>query len=134
MKNYLLFLLAMLLSGGATANAVSLDPSQAGQTTLTITCNFNHEREDGTPMVIGEIAKASYYISTNDGPFINANADTPTCRQVFDMTKLVDAKYIYAVTETDMDGRESALSTELVTATVKRLSPLAPTGVTGLVS
>lgn len=124
--------LAAFVAATANANELTFDPTLPGQKTLTITCDFNLMREDNTPMVIGEIAYASYYISTNNGPFINANVNTPTCRQVFDMTQLADAKYIYAVTETDTDGRESVHSLELVTALVKRLSlPKSPTGLTG---
>ena len=130
---YLLLLLLPLLSFSASANSLILDPTIEGQKNVTVTCTANLEREDGTPMVIGEIAYFSYYISTDGTAPVNADADTPTCRQVFNLEAVPDGVHIYQVTETDTEGRESALSATQATVTVKRLAnPGDPGGVTAV--
>ena len=131
MKKILLTLL--LLSTSAFANELTFDPTQPGEQTLTITCNFELTREDDTVITIGDIAKASFYVDKGDGAgFVNTNADSPTCKQTFDMTAIPDGVYVYKVTETLTDGRESALSAGLVKATVKRVkNPNSPTGILG---
>lgn len=120
----------------AEANAVTLDPTQAGQTTLTVTCTYPIEREDGTPLALNEIAQVNFFVEKNGaGGFVPAGQNTTACRQVYDMSLVPDGVYVYVVTTTDTDGRESLYSPTNVTATVKRIAnPKAPTGVTGLVS
>jgi len=126
-------LLLLFLSFNVAANELTFDPTLPGEKTLTITCDFALTRTDGSTIAIGDIAKASYYVDKGDGSgFINTNADTPVCKQTFDMTTVPDGVYVYKVTETDTDGRESALSAGLVKATVKRVkNPNSPTGVLG---
>ena len=128
----LLLMLSMLITFNVSAYDLTFDPNLPGNSTLTITCNFKLERANGEIIAIGDIAKASYYISTNGGTFVNINADTPTCEQVFDMSQVTDGDYVYAVTEIDSDGRESELSSSRLSVLVKRLAPPgAPDGVTG---
>lgn len=136
MKRILFIMALVLQSTFAFANSITMDPTLTGQKNLTIICTFELSREDGSTIVVGDIAKASFYVDKSDGSgFVNTNADSTTCKQVFDMTKVPDGVYVYKVTETDTDGRESALSTGLVTATVKRVpNPNSPTGVSGSAS
>ena len=86
----LLLMLSMLITFNVSAYDLTFDPNLPGNSTLTITCNFKLERANGEIIAIGDIAKASYYISTNGGTFVNINADTPTCEQVFDMSQVTD--------------------------------------------
>ena len=132
---YLILLLTLLIT--SQANAITIDPTIPGQTTLTITCTYPIAREDGTLLTIGEIAKVNFFVkkSGGDGGFIPAGENTTACKQIYDMTLVADGTYIYEVATVDTDGRESVLSNEMFTAIVKRLpNPNTPTGVTGLVS
>ena len=118
------------------ANEVTLDPTQAGQTALTVTCDYPIEREDGTPLAINEIAKVAFHVEKNGaGGYVPAGENMSACRQVYDMSQVPDGVYVYVVTAIDTDGRESLFSTEMVTATVKRIAnPNAVTGVSGSLS
>ena len=138
MKNLLALTLTIWLSvfiaATAQANNVTLDPSISGQTTLTITCDYPIEREDGTSLAINEIARVQFYVE-KDGAFAQAGQNTTACRQVYDMSAIPDGVYVYSVTAIDTEGRESAQSIEVVTALVKRLAlPRSPAGVNGAVS
>jgi len=130
---YLLFLLAILLSGGATANELTFDPTLSGETTLTLTCEYPIEREDNTPLAIGEIAKVKFFVEKDGvGGFVPAGENATACKQIYDVTQIVDGVYVYKATVVDTDGRESVMSTDFVTAMVKRLAnPKSTLGLTG---
>lgn len=125
-------LLLLLLPFAAFANNVTLDPTIPGQTTLTVTCEYPIEREDGTALAINEIAKVKFFVEKNGvGGWLPAGENTTACRQVYDLSQVPDGVYMYAATTVDTDGRVSQLS-ETVTALVKRLTnPNAPASVTG---
>lgn len=128
-------LMTALITVKSHANEVTIDPSISSQDTLTISCQYPIEREDGTPIAINEIATMKFHVEANGaGGYQPAGENTAACLQVYDMTQVADGVYVYAVTAVDTEGRVSDLSVETVTATVKRLPPTrSPTGVTGLV-
>lgn len=127
--------LLLFMAFQATANNVTLDPTISTQDRLTVTCEYPIEREDGTPLAVNEIAQVNFFVEKDGvGGYVPAGENTTACRQVYDMTSVPDGVYVYAVTAVDTEGRESLYSSEVVTATVKRLpNPSTPTGVTGLV-
>lgn len=128
-----IILTASLLAVSSGVKAIAFDPDIVGQTTLTIECTDAVQRTDNTPLAIGEIVNRKFYVSKDGGAFVDTLKDnTLECKQVFDMTTVLDGSYVYAVTNIDGDGRESALSVEKVLATVKRLpNPNSPSAVTG---
>ena len=56
------YLILLLLSFNAFANSLTFDPTIEGQTTLTITCEYPIEREDGIALAISEIAKVNFFV------------------------------------------------------------------------
>ena len=128
-----IILTASLLAVSSGVKAIDFDPTIAGQTTLTIECTDPVERTDGSTLDVGEIVNRKFYVDANGIGFVDTNTDNPNeCKQVFDMTKVVDGTYIYSVTAIDSGGRESVLSPTRVTAVVKRLpNPNSPSAVTG---
>lgn len=133
---HLIPLLFLLFSTTALANSVLLDPSIEGQKTLTITCEYPIEREDGTALAINEIAKVNFFVEKDGvGGYLPAGENTTACKQVYDMSQVPDGVYVYVVTAVDLQLRESQYSPTNVTATVKRVAlPNAPGGVSGAVS
>lgn len=137
MKTILIPLLLLLIASfNVLANDVAIDPTQPGETALTVTCDYPIEREDGTPLAINEIAQVSFFVEKNGaGGYVPAGQNTSACRQVYDMSQVVDGVYVYVVTTTDTDGRESRYSATNVIATVKRVAnPNSPAGMSGTVS
>lgn len=131
-----LLLLTLLISSSVLANNITLDPTVEGQKILTITCDYPVEREDGTALAIGEIAKVAFHVEKNGvGGYLPAGENMTDCRQVYDMTLVPNGVYVYVVTAIDMQKRESLYSTTNVTATVKRIANLNEvTGVSGSLS
>ena len=125
--------LLLLLSFNVFANELTFDPNIAGQTTLTITCNYPIEREDGTALAINEIAKVNFFVEKDGvGGYLPAGENTTACKQVYDLSPVPDGVYVYVVTAVDTEGRESQHSLTNVTAMVKRLAnPNAPASVSG---
>ena len=133
MKSFIILAVSFfLMPSDVMANSLTFDPTVTGQTTLTITCDYPIEREDGTALAINEIAKVNFFVEKNGvGGYLPAGENTIACRQVYDLSQVLDGVYVYVATVTDTDGRESLYSTN-VTAMVKRLSnPNAPGGVSG---
>ena len=125
--------LLLLLSFSVFANDLTFDPTIEGQTTLTITCEYPIEREDGTSLAINEIVKINFFVEKNGaGGWLPAGENTTACQQVYDLSQVPDGVYVYAATAVDTDGRESQISATNVIATVKRLAnPNAPASVSG---
>jgi len=138
MKNLYLILIAVFISSMASfavkANEVNIDPTVQGQTTLTVTCEYPIEREDGTPLALNEIAKVNFFV-VKDGLRTAAGSNDTECKQVYDMAVVPDGVYLYVVQTEDTGGRTSSDSDDFVIATVKRLpNPRSPTAVSGSVS
>lgn len=130
------YLILLLLPFAALANELTIDPTLDGQKTLTVTCEYPIEREDGTPLTINEIAKVNFFVEKNGiGGYSPAGENTTACQQIYDMIQVPDGVYVYRATVVDTEGRESLFSSEFVTATVKRVAnPNAPIGVSGSVN
>ncbi len=128
-----LLIFAITTSYAVAGNLGSIDPTLPGQSTLTISCSYPVEREDGTVLAINEIAKVSFFVEKDGiGGFLPAGENTTECKQVYDLSQVADGDYAYAVTATDTNDRVSVLSTERLTLTLKRItSPKTPTGLTG---
>jgi len=123
----------IMVTAKANANEVTIDPTQANETTLTLTCVYPIEREDGTALNINEIAKVNFFV-TADGTRTFVGSNDAQCKQVIDMTNVPDNVYVYVVQTEDTDGRMSVDSTN-VTATVKRIAnPNQPAEMLGTVS
>lgn len=129
-------ILLLLIPFNIYAVNLIIDPTIPGQSTLTMTCVYPIEREDGTPLAIGEIATVKFYVESNGvGGFVPAGSNSTACRQVYDMSAVADGVYVYVATTLDTDGRESVFSAVNLTATVKRMAnPKAPTGIAGSLS
>lgn len=126
-------LLLALLPFSVMANDLVYDPSST-QTILTITCTYPTDREDGTPLLVSEIAKVNFYVDDGVSGYIDAGENTTACYQTYDLTKIPVGDYNYAVTATDTDGRMSLYSPVVVHLTVKKtLPPSAPGGVSGFI-
>ena len=123
MKKYLLGLL--LLPAVAAAN-ITVDPST--EPSYTITCTQPIEREDGTPLAIGEIAENRFYVGSSSGDYTDMISNLPpTCSLTVDATAVADGQYFYVVTAVDTDGRESTYSQEKVVTIQRVKPPKAPT-------
>ncbi len=74
------------------------------------------EREDGTPISMSEIAGYRVYFGTSAGNYTNKVdiADSNTMQVI--LSSLAADTYYIVVTTYDMDGRESAYSTEVLTS------------------
>jgi hypothetical protein len=117
----------------AFAVTLNIDPSLPEQQQLTIECVYPIARTDGTALALNEIAQVNFYV-TKDGARTAAGSNNTACRQVYDMSNVSDATYIYSVTALDTDNRESIDSPEVVTAIVKRLTnPNSPKGLTATI-
>lgn len=97
--------------------------------TMTMTCNYPIEREDGTPLAIGEIAKVNFFVSPSltTPDWQPAGSNDTECKQVYDLTQVQDGQYYYTGTITDTDQRESiyganAVPAEYWAVVVKRLA------------
>jgi len=137
MKKYIL-IASMLLPFTAMAS-ITVDPTITP--TYTLTCVDPIEREDGTPLAIGEIAIREFFVSTDKSNWTQAGSNTSTCRQVYDLSAVPDGQYYYSATVTDTDGRQSQQSaifdpvTGYASVIVKRLAnPKAATGFSGVAS
>lgn len=131
MTRLLYFLIGLALAGAvvtASAEGTVVDPTITP--TLTITCIDPVEREDGTPLAIGEIATRNFFVSaTAPGAAKNwtpAGSNNTACRQVYDLGAVIDGQYYYTATAVDTDGRESAFAPGVVALEVKRLAPPKP--------
>ena len=129
----ILFLCVYLSGYPLAANSLTIDPTIAGQTTLTVSCEYPVEREDGTALAVNEIAKVAFYVEKGGaGGYLPAGENATACIQVYDMSQVPDGVYVYVVTTVDTDGRESQHSLTSVTALVKRLAnPNAPANMSG---
>ena len=87
--------------------------------------------EDNTDIAIGEVVEIQWKVSVNGAVFVNAGNKVTTCQQVIDLTKVADSDYIYKATAWAR-AKESVLSAEFVSVTVKRLpNPKTVTGISG---
>jgi len=121
----LLFLLFLIVQGVIynSARAETIDPTITPSKTLI--CEMPTDREDGTPLPLGEIAEIRFYVSMNQTRWDDAGTNT-ICLQVYDLSGVADGIYYYKASAVDTDGRESIKTPEVVTLEVKRLSPPAP--------
>ncbi len=128
---YLLFMLAILMSGDATAAVnITADPTNINEQKLILTCDYPIEREDGAPLALSEIAKVNFFVTSN-GVRTAAGSNNAACTQTYDLTAVPDGSYVYTVQTEDTGGRVSADSTT-VTMVVKRIAnPNSPTNLQG---
>ena len=134
MKRYLI-LIALLYSSFVFAEGPVVDPTI--NPTWTVVCNYPVERVDGTPLAIGEIAVVEFKVSQDKVTWQPAGQNTTACKQVYDLSSVLDGQYYYSPLVKDMDGRSSLLAydadpLEVSALVVKRLAnPSHPTGISG---
>jgi hypothetical protein len=125
MKKYILAALLAVTPFTTMAN-VTVDPTI--DNSYTLSCTQPIEREDGTPLAIGEIAKNNFYVGTTPGNYTETIENLPpTCSLTVDATAVADGSYYYVVTVVDTDGRESMYSTPFVVTVQRVKPPKAPT-------
>jgi len=117
----------MMLSFNAAAEGPVVDPTITP--TMTLTCNYPIEREDGTPLAVDEIAKVNFFVSTSltTPNWQPAGSNDTECKQVYDLSNVPDNQYYYTGTTVDTDVRESiygadAVPPEYFALVVKRLA------------
>lgn len=119
--------------GVASAEGLEVDPTQTP--TYTLTCIDPIEREDNTPLAVGEIATRNFFVSQDKTDWQPAGSNTSACRQVYDLSQVPDGQYYYTATVIDTDGRESIYSPSIAAVLVKRIqAPRPPTGLSGSAS
>lgn len=121
MKKYILAGILGLFSVNTLAD-LTVDPNI--NSNVEITCTLPVEREDGTPLAVGEIATINFHAGTTSGNY----TDTITravCNLSVDATALADQSFYYVATVVDTEGRESMYSAEFV-LTVQRVKPPKP--------
>ena len=132
MKKYLVGIL-LLIPSMVLAEGTLVDPAQTP--TWTITCTDPIEREDGTPLAVGEIATRNFFVSPDQVSWTPAGSNTTECKQVYDLSAVADGQYYYTATAVDIDGRESVYSPDIAALEVKRIQPpRPPTGLSGAAS
>ncbi|MES0327078.1 MAG: hypothetical protein ABUK13_02695 [Gammaproteobacteria bacterium] len=131
----LLLLLTLLFSFNVYAVDLGvIDPTIDGQKTLTLTCVKPLQYEDDTDIAIDEVVDIQWKASKDGGAYIDFGGVVTECKQVIDLTQVVDGDYIYKVIAWAR-GKQSALSSEFVSATVKRLpNPYTPTSLDATLS
>ena len=130
-----LLLLTLLLSFNTHANDLgTIDPTIEGQKTLTLTCEKPIQYEDNTDIAVGESIDIQWKASKDGGAYIDFGGKVTECKQVVDLTQVVDGVYVYKATAWAR-GKESILSSGFVGATVKRVpNPYSPTLLDGSLS
>jgi len=126
----------MMLSFEAAAEGPVVDPTITP--TMTMTCNYPIEREDGTPLAIGEIARVNFFVSPSltTPDWQPAGSNDTECKQVYNLSEVLDGQYYYTGTTVDTDARESIYAADSVppeywAMVVKRLAnPRHQTGFT----
>ena len=124
-----IFSVCMVCSIQAFAEPIVVDPS-SDLKKLTITCTDPIEREDGTPLAVGEIDYRRWLMGTAPGEYQNNIAETGQCSLLVDYTDVPDGSYYYVITVVDTDGRESRYSNEY-TVVVKRIADPRPATIVG---
>ena len=82
--------------------------------TTEFTCQLPIEREDGTPLVAGEIVELRFHYGSVSGVY-NAVESSTVCAWVYDNTTNSSDNNMYlVVTAVDADGRESKYSAEKI--------------------
>lgn len=104
-----------------TVNVIHIDPTLPNERTMTLTCTYPTEREDGTVLSIEEIAHIALYW-TKDGDRVLHGINENECKMIVNTTELDDGKYAFTVTTVDTDGRESPDSIEIVELVITRRS------------
>lgn len=121
----LALVIAMLMPFSVMAD-ITVDPTV--DPSYTLTCTQPIEREDGTPLAIGEIAENRFYIGTAPNDYQEQISNIPaSCSLNVDATAVADGNYYYVVTVVDTDGRESLYSTPFVVTVQRVKPPKAPT-------
>ena len=130
-----LLLLTLLLSFNICAKDLGvIDPDIDGQKTLTLTCVKPIQYEDNTDIAIDESVDIQWKASKNGGAYIDFGGRVTECKQIVDLTQVVDGVYVYKATAWAR-GKESVLSSGFVGATVKRVpNPYLPTLLDGSLS
>jgi hypothetical protein len=129
-------ILLLLISFNAYAvDLGTVDPTDTGKGTLTLTCVKPLQYEDSTNIAIGEQVDIQWKVGVNGGAVDNnVGILKDACSEVVDLTQVPDGDYVYKVTATARN-KESILSPEGVTITVKRIpNPNSPTGIDGVLS
>lgn len=117
----------MTISKFAYSEGDVIDPTMTP--TMTLTCVYPIEREDGSTLTVGEIDIVNFYVSPSltTPNWQPAGSNNAECKQVYDLSAVVDGQYYYTGTVTDTDGRTSMLGTRAVVpayqaVVVKRLA------------
>ena len=131
----LLLLLTLPLSFNICAKDLGvIDPTIEGQETLTLTCVKPIKYTDDTDIAIGESVDIQWKVSKDGSAYIDFGGKVTECKQVVDLTQVVDGVYVYKATAWAR-GKESVLSSGFVGATVKRVpNPYSPTLLDGSLS
>ena len=131
----LILLLTLLLPFNIQAQDLGvIDPDIDGQKTLTLTCVKPIQYEDNTDIAIDESVDIQWKASKNGGAYIDFGGRVTECKQIVDLTQVVDGVYVYKATAWAR-GKESVLSNGFVGATVKRVpNPYSPTLLDGSLS
>ena len=127
-KNTLLSVAALLCLCLMVKSAVAaVDPLI--EPTTTLNCALPTEREDGTPLVEGEISQIRFYSGNTTGDYsLPVNTTQGVCQWVIDNTTITDGSTLYiVVTAIDTDGRESVYSPEKTHTVIAVKLPKAPT-------
>ena len=108
MRKILLALMLLGVSFGAQAVDPKLEPM------TEFTCQLPTEREDGTPLVAGEIVEVRFHYGSVSGVYDVVESRT-VCAWVYDNTTNPEDNTLYVVvTAVDSDGRESSYSAEKI--------------------
>ena len=109
----------------------TIDPNEPGSESKTFLCVKPIEYTNNTGIPPGVQVDIQWRVGINGGAVDNnVGLAKDACSQTIDFTQVVDNVYVYK-TVAIADGKESTLSSEFITVTVKRiLTPKAPTGLT----
>ncbi len=126
-----------LFSTKTFSEGLQIDPNITQ--TLTLTCSYPTEREDGEILTADMIAKVNFFVSSNkvDPSWIPAGVNVSACKQVYSLINVPDGQYYYSVSATDLSGRESSKSSDAATPSIfamlikRQSSPKSPTGLSG---
>jgi len=114
---YLLLLVAILLSGGATAAPILVDPDSTPTGIYTCDVPTTLGDTNNTPMDIGDIERIDFEVSNDDqatwtpaGNSIAGVSGPAKCWQSYDLSGSPDGTYFYRSVYTHVNGQTSPMT------------------------